>query len=66
MGSGTRYVRVPEAHSSEGYRDMEAFIATVPNKRLPDWLWRAIGGRGAFRYFKDGWLDDSREGEHWC
>jgi hypothetical protein len=31
---------------------MEAFIATVRSKRLQDRLWRAISGRGAFRYFK--------------
>jgi hypothetical protein len=64
-GYGTRYVRVPEADSHEGYRDMEAFIATVRSKRLQDRLWRAISGRGAFRYFKDVLLDDPSERERW-
>lgn len=39
--------------SSEAYRDMEEFISLVPNRRAADLLSRAIGGRGAFRRFKD-------------
>jgi hypothetical protein len=65
MGHGTRYVRVPEADSHEGYRDIEAFIATVRSRRLQDRLWRAISGRGAFRYFKDVLLDYPSERERW-
>ena len=64
-GYGTRYIRVPEADSHKGYRDMEAFIVTVKNKRLQDRLWRAISGRGAFRYFKDVLMDYPSEREHW-
>jgi hypothetical protein len=45
----------PEPYSD--YNDMESFIATVANDRLADRLYRAIRGRGAFRYFKDV-LDD--------
>jgi hypothetical protein len=50
---GARYIGVPQADSHEGYRDMERFIVTVEDERLQDQLWRAISGRGAFRYFKD-------------
>ena len=44
---------------------MEAFIATVRNQRLQECLERAIGGRGAFRYFKDVLLDYPAERERW-
>jgi len=44
---------------------MEAFIATVHNRRLQERLERAISGRGAFRYFKDVLLDYSAERERW-
>jgi predicted nucleotidyltransferase len=64
-GYGSRYVRVPEADSHEGYRDMERFIATVQDERLQEHLWRAIGGRGAFRYFKDVLAEHPRERERW-
>ena len=56
-GYRTRYVHVPEVDSQESYRDIEAFIAIVKNRHLQDRLWRAISGRGAFRYFKDVLLD---------
>jgi hypothetical protein len=65
QGFGTRYIRVPGADSREGYRDMEAFIATVQDVRLANRLERAISGRGAFRYFKDVLLDHPRERERW-
>jgi hypothetical protein len=61
-GYGTRYVPVPEADTHQDYRDMEDF-ATVRNERLQDRLWRAISGRGAFRYFKDMLADHPRERE---
>jgi len=61
----SRYIGVPDADSHEGYRDMEAFIATVEDARLQDRLWRAISGRGAFRYFKDVLADHPRERERW-
>jgi hypothetical protein len=64
-GFGTRYIRVPGGDSREGYRDMEAFIATVRDVRLANRLERAISGRGAFRYFKDVLLDHPRERERW-
>ena len=62
---GARYIRVPGGDSREGYRDMEAFIATVQNIGLANRLERAISGRGAFRYFKDVLFDHPRERERW-
>ena len=62
---GSRYIGMPDASSHEGYRDMEVFIATVGDERLQDRLWRAISGRGAFRYFKDVLTDYPRERERW-
>jgi Uncharacterised protein family (UPF0158) len=32
---------------------MERFIGTVENAGAAEQLWRAIKGKGAFRYFKD-------------
>jgi Uncharacterised protein family (UPF0158) len=64
-GFPEHYLRVPEADSREGYRDMEAFIETVINQRLADRLGRAIQGRGAFRAFKDVLLDQAGERERW-
>jgi hypothetical protein len=32
---------------------MERFIGTVENTQAAEELWRAIKGKGAFRYFKD-------------
>lgn len=62
---GTRYIRVPEAGSYQGYQDMEDFIATVRDERLQDRLWRAIRGRGAFRRFKDVLAGHFHERERW-
>jgi hypothetical protein len=64
-GYGTRYIRVESPDPHAGYRDMEDFIATVQDQRLQDRLWRAISGRGAFRYFKDVLDDYPRERERW-
>jgi Mn-dependent DtxR family transcriptional regulator len=64
-GYGTRYIGIPEADSHEGYRDMEHFISTVRDDRLRDQLWRAIQGRGAFRYFKDVLSEFPAERERW-
>jgi hypothetical protein len=64
-GFGDRFIAIPSEGSHEGYRDMEAFIATVRNRRLQDRLERAISGRGAFRYFKDVLLDYPAERERW-
>ncbi|HYN88430.1 MAG TPA: UPF0158 family protein, partial [Ardenticatenaceae bacterium] len=63
--SGTRFIAVPRADSREGYRDMQAFIETVRDEGLQGRLWRAIQGRGAFRYFKDVVADVPHERERW-
>lgn len=39
--------------SAEAYRDMQDFVARVPDRRAADLLSRAVEGRGAFRRFKD-------------
>ena len=65
QGFGTRYVEVPRSDSSEAYRDMEAFIETVHDRRLQYRLWDAINGRGAFRRFKDVLADHPGERERW-
>jgi hypothetical protein len=64
-GFGSRFIAVPSESSQEGYRDKEAIIDTVRNPRLRDRLERAIGGRGAFRYFTDVLLDYPIERERW-
>ena len=64
-GYRTRYIAVPEADSREGYRDMQDFIATVPDEHLQDLLWGVIRGRGAFRRFKDVLTEHPRERERW-
>ncbi len=64
-GYGTRYLAIPKVESHEAYRDMEEFIATVANPRLQERLYRAIDGRGAFRYFKDVLFDFPHERERW-
>ena len=48
-----RWLWVECEGSREGYRDMELFIATLDDTDQVDRLGIAIGGRGAFRRFKD-------------
>ncbi|WP_181807785.1 UPF0158 family protein [Streptomyces shenzhenensis] len=48
-----RWLYVPPLGSRAGYRDMELFIEEVEDAGLADRLRIAIGGRGAFRRFKD-------------
>jgi hypothetical protein len=64
-GDGTRYLRLPDRDSREGYGVMEAFIETVARPQLQELLWSAIRGRGAFRRFKDVLIDDPAENERW-
>ena len=40
-----------------GFRDMAEFLETVTDERLATRLDRALGGRGAFRRFKDELAD---------
>ncbi len=65
IGFGTRYIHVPKDESRDGYRDMEAFIATVTTARLRDSLEQAISGKGAFRRFKDVLTYYESERERW-
>lgn len=51
--------------SDEAYRDMEDFIARVPDPKARDLLERAIDGRGAFRRFKDTLLELPELREAW-
>ena len=58
-----RYLALPTKFDFHEYRHMERFIGTVADPHSAEELWRAIKGRGAFRYFKDtadrlGLLDD--------
>jgi hypothetical protein len=64
-GFGDRFISIPSEGSHEGYLDIEAFIATVRNRRLQERLERAISGRGAFRHFKGVLLDHPAEQERW-
>jgi hypothetical protein len=51
--SGERFVAAPDKFDFHEYRHMERFIGTVENAEAAEQLWRAIKGKGAFRYFKD-------------
>ena len=60
-----RYELIPKAESYGGYRDMQAFIATVEDDHLSELLEVAINGKGAFRRFKDVLLNYPKEREKW-
>ena len=64
-GLGERYLRIETAESSEGYEDMESFIATVRSEDAEERLWDAIRGRKPFRRFKDVLEEFPREREQW-
>ncbi|MDQ0685209.1 hypothetical protein QF032_004227 [Streptomyces achromogenes] len=51
---------MPALGSRAGYRDMELFTEEVEDAALADSLRIAIGGRGAFRRFKDVLAGDER------
>ncbi|WP_282703161.1 UPF0158 family protein [Streptomyces sp. CC219B] len=55
-----RWLSVPALGSRAGYRDMELFIDGLGDVALADRLRIAIGGRGAFRRFKDVLAGDER------
>jgi hypothetical protein len=57
--------RIDPLPSREGYGDMEDFITRVPDRRAADLLERAIGGRGAFRRFKDTLFEYPELREMW-
>ena len=51
--SGERFIAAPNKFDFHEYRHMERSIGTVENVEAAEQLWRAIKGKGAFRYFKD-------------
>ncbi|MBN0046921.1 hypothetical protein JS756_22955 [Streptomyces actuosus] len=59
-GDPERWLYVPALGSTAGYRDMELFIEEVEDAALADRLRIALGGRGAFRRFKDVLAGDER------
>jgi hypothetical protein len=60
-----RWLLVHREGSSEGYRDMELFIASVEQPDRAERLSIAIGGRGAFRRLKDELARSPEELERW-
>ncbi|MBN1569016.1 MAG: hypothetical protein JXA73_14295 [Acidobacteria bacterium] len=50
---GSRFIPPPEKFEFHEYHVMEEFIRSIDDDEAADQLWRAIRGRGAFRYFKD-------------
>lgn len=58
-------VAIEPIPSSEGYGDMEEFIARVSDPHARDLLERAIAGRGAFRRFKDVLFEHPELREAW-
>lgn len=52
-----RWLRFDSLGSRAGFCDMEEFLETVADERLATRLGRALGGRGAFRRFKDELAD---------
>jgi len=51
--AGERFLRPPDKFEFHEYRQMEKFIGTLSDQEAADELWRAIKGKGAFRYFRD-------------
>jgi hypothetical protein len=51
--NGERFIDAPDKFDFHEYRHMERFIETIEDGEAAEALWRAIKGRGAFRYFKD-------------
>jgi len=51
--AGERFIDAPDKFDFHEYRHRERFIGTVENAQAVEELWRAIKGKGAFRFFKD-------------
>jgi hypothetical protein len=51
--------------SRDAYRDMKIFTGGVEDKNLSHHLWEALGGRGAFRRFKDVLADEPDMLDEW-
>jgi hypothetical protein len=49
----SRFIPPPDKFEFHEYRVMEEFVRSVEDEEAANQLWRAIDGRGAFRYFKD-------------
>lgn len=47
------YLPLPSRREIDEYRIMEDFIASLPDEKIRNDLYRAIRGKGAFRIFKD-------------
>lgn len=47
------YLPLPDKHDLDDYGVMRDFCRSVTDEGLRDELYNAIGGQGAFRYFKD-------------
>jgi hypothetical protein len=50
---GERFISPPDKFEFHEYRQMERFVVSLDNETASEQLWRAIKGKGAFRYFKD-------------
>ena len=50
---GSRFLSPPDKFEFHEYQVMEDFIRSIDDNEAANQLWRAIKGRGAFRYFKD-------------
>ena len=48
-----RFIHPPDRFEFHEYRQMERFIGSLADAAVADQLWRAVKGKGAFRYFKD-------------
>lgn len=59
--AGHDYLALPSRFDIHEYKIMERYCETVEEERLRNELLRAIGGKGAFRRFKDTLLDHGIE-----
>ncbi len=59
------WLHVTPLGSRDGYRDMELFVTTVPDRRLASRLERALQGRGVFRRFRDVLEQEPQEWDRW-
>lgn len=60
-----RFVKVPKPTAEESYGDMDAFMASVKDKKLQDRLQLSIRGGGTLRNFLDALSPNPIEKERW-
>ncbi|MCP4359117.1 MAG: AAA family ATPase [Chloroflexi bacterium] len=60
-----RFIEVDRVPSRDAWRIMDDFAETVANGRIRDNLLRALGGKGAFRRFKDTLYDYPDVRQQW-